>query len=79
MSGHLSHSPCLILVGCPPLIANPSGEHGEKLKWNKHEDALKVIPNVDPKMGAVNRAMIEALQDFRAAVYPHLKPAWAQR
>lgn len=55
------------------------GPKGEKMKWNKHEDALKVIPNVDPKMGGVNRAMIEALQDFRAAVYPELKPDWAER
>ena len=38
-----------------------------------------MIPNVDPKAGDVNRAMITALQDFRAAFYPELKPSWAER
>lgn len=55
------------------------GANGEKLRWSKGEDALRVIPNVDPARGAVNKAMIEALQDFRAAHYPHLKPAWAEK
>ncbi len=49
------------------------------MKWSKSETALQVIPNVDPKAGDVNRAMIQALQDFRAAHFPHLKPSWAEK
>lgn len=56
-----------------------TGPKGEKLRWNKGETALTVIPNVDPKMGEVNKAMIQALQDARAALYPHLKPDWAEK
>ncbi len=52
---------------------------GKKMKWSKSETALQVIPNVDPKAGDVNRAMIQALQDFRAAHFPHLKPSWAEK
>ena len=54
-------------------------QFGKKMKWNKGPDSLKVIPNVDPKMGDVNRAMIEALQDARAALYPELKPDWSDK
>ncbi len=57
------------------------GKSGVEEKWNKGRlDAVAGIPNVDPKNKCeIDRVMIQKLQEARAAIFPHLKPAWAEK
>jgi hypothetical protein len=57
------------------------GKSGTEEKWNKgRADAVAAIPNVDPKNKCeIDRVMIQKLQEARKAVFPELKPSWAER
>lgn len=54
---------------------------GKEAKWNKgRADAVAGIPNVNPKDPCeINKVMISKLQEARAALYPQLKPSWAEK
>ena len=56
------------------------GKDGKELKWNKGRlDAVASIPNHDPNNKCdIDKVMIQKLQEARAALFPELKPSWAE-